>query len=161
MTDKIFSVGEAANWLATGDESSAHAANQLRRFRSKGYVKDRGKFGTGPTATHTFNAFDLAAAKFCKGLMRFGIKSEKIMRAVSEACYDLPVLGGETIGVEAIFSDPHAVWSLVIAFNGNADGTDHVIAQITLGLEGLEEIGGELIVLTTADWLPELAEMGA
>ncbi|MGJ5618502.1 hypothetical protein [Sulfitobacter sp. MF3-043] len=163
MTNAIFSVGTAAEWLSTGDESREHVANQLRRFRTKGYVQTQGKFGAGPTATHTFNVYDLATAKLCKGLMRFGIKKESIIRAVSDACY-LPAKAadsGATPGVEAAFNDPDKSWRVVVFFHANADGTEHVTAEMRVNMDGLERIGGEMIVLTMHDWLPELAAMGA
>ncbi|MCX7567130.1 hypothetical protein OS189_12325 [Sulfitobacter sp. F26169L] len=159
MSDTIFSVGQAAEWLADSPETQEHAANQLRRFRAKGYVQTQGQFGSGPTAAHKFNVHDLATAKLCQGVMRFGIKKEAILRAVSDACYTLPVMGGDITGIEAAFSDPRAAWCMIVFFHANADGTESINAQMCLGMDGLERLGGQMIVLTLTDWLPALAEM--
>jgi hypothetical protein len=164
MTDKTFSVGQAAEWLAKPKEQKEVVANQLRRFRTKGYVRTRGTFGVGPTATHTFQTVDLGVAKFCRALTALGIKDTKVMRAVSNACYDQPAKGGNsgaTMGMAAALDTPHSPWKMVIFLSINDDGTQHVIAEMWQGLAALEKVGSEMIVLATDEWLPQLAEMGA
>lgn len=113
-------------------------------------------------ATHTFKAVDLGVAKLCRALTAFGIKDESVMRAIADACHDLPAKGGETgdtPGIESALISPHAPWRMVVFLHLNADGTQHVLAEIWLGLEALEHVGGELILLGMADWLPALAQM--
>jgi hypothetical protein len=163
MTETIYSVGQAAEWLAKSNEHKDVVANQLRRFRTKGYVRTRGTFGAGPTATNTFQAIDLGAAKFFRALTAFGIKDETVMRAVTDACYDLPAKGGDTgelPGMEAALSYPHAPWCVMIFLHTNDDGTQHVIAEIWNGSNEHDDLsGGETIILSMVDWLPALAEM--
>jgi len=162
VNQAIFSVGQAAEWLAKPHEQKDVVANQLRRFRSKGYVRTRGTFGAGPTATHTFQPVDLGVAKFCRALTAFGIKDETVMRAVADACYDLPAKGcdiGPIPGMLAALDSPHSPWNMVVFLHPNDDGTQHVLAEMWLGLDALDRVGGEKIILSMADWLPELADM--
>jgi hypothetical protein len=162
VNQAIYSVGQAAEWLAKTNEPKDIVANQLRRFRAKGYVRTRGTFGAGPTATNTFEPIDLGVAKFCRALTAFGIKDETVMRAVADACYDLPAKGHDTgafPGMLAAINHPHSPWNMVVFLHDNDDGTQHVLAEMWLGLDALDHIGGEKIILSMADWLPKLAEM--
>lgn len=165
--NSVFSVGQAADWLANPGEPKDKVANQLRRYRSKGYVQSRGTFGSGPTATHTFDAVDLGTAKLCRALTALGIKDEALMESVSEACYDLPAKGadlGSTPGMVAALDHPHAGWHLFVFLSDQADGTQRVFAEVHK-IEGAQfpehPAIDAFIALPMRQWLPSLAELKA
>jgi hypothetical protein len=160
---KVLSVGEAATWLAKPTESREVVANQLRRFRQKEFVRTRGTFGLGPTATNTFNPVDLGVAKVCRALTGLGIADVKVMLAVAEACYDLPSSdfnSGPLPGMEAALERPHAPWGLWVFLCNQEDGTTRVFAQIRLPDEEPEHPAvSAYIKVPLSDWLPSLAAL--
>lgn len=164
MSDKIFSVGQAATWLAKPNEPQEVVANQLRRFRKREYVKSRGTFGAGPTATNTFNAIDLGVAKLCRAMTALGISDSKVMEAVSDACYDGPAVGsdfGATPGMAAALNRPHAGWSLFVYLSDQEDGSQKVFAEVRLKQPGspIEHPAIDALVELPMHWLPSLTEL--
>ena len=164
MGDKIFSVGQAAEWLAKPGEARDAVARQLRHYRRRGFVRSRGTFGAGPTATNVFNPVDLGVAKLCRALTAIGIKDEQVMQAVGEASYDLPSsdhASGAMPGLEAALARPHAPWSLYVFLSEQADGTYRVFAQVRL----IERDGHpdhpaiDAAIEVPMRWLPALAEL--
>ena len=84
------------------------------------------------------------------------------MRAVADACYDLPAKGSDTgamPGMLAALDSPHSSWNMVVFLHDNDGGTQHVLAEMWLGLDALDRVGGEKIILSMDDWLSELADM--
>lgn len=161
----IYSVGQAAEWLAKPNESKETVARQLRHYRKREFVRSRGTFGSGPTATNTFNTLDLGVAKLCRALTALGVGDEKVMQTVSEACYDLPSSDSESVGlpgVEAALSRPHAAWSLFIFLMDELDGSRRVFAQVRLNEPNSKPEHPNIdaaIELPMTSWLPNLAEL--
>jgi len=161
----IYSVGQAAEWLAKQNESKEAVARQLRHYRKRGYVRSRGTFGSGPTATNTFGPLDLGVAKLCRALTGLGIGDEDVMQTVSEACYDLgssDIDSGGLPGLEAALFRPDAAWSLFIFLTYHSDGSRHVYAQVRLNNPNVRPEHPDIdaaIELPMTAWLPNLAEM--
>ena len=88
VSEKLFTVAQAAEQIAAEHEPRAPVANQLRRLAQRGLVVAQGSSGTGRTAANLFGPCDLAAARIHRTLIALGIASDQIQEEARFACYD-------------------------------------------------------------------------